>query len=103
MLQQPQVWATAEEVAEKLYAYVVNHMRHSNAGHVTDAQTGYILSHEPMVVAYPTVGVIDKQRLSVLPQGNIPYHPDFVIEVISPANPADVVQTKVRQYLDAGG
>ncbi|MDX2074868.1 MAG: Uma2 family endonuclease [bacterium] len=102
MIQQPPVWATAEEVAEKLHTYVMNHMRLSNAGHVTDSKTGYILSHEPMIVAYPTIGVIDKNRVAELPKGNIPYHPDFAIEVILPTNPSDVVQTKIRQYLDAG-
>ncbi len=101
MIQQPLV-ATAEEVAEKLYTYVMNHMRLSNAGHVTDSSRGYILSHEPHIIAYPTVGIIAKTRMSELPKGDIPYHPDFAIEVISPVNPADVVQAKIRQYLNAG-
>ncbi|MDZ4669766.1 MAG: Uma2 family endonuclease [Phototrophicales bacterium] len=102
MIHQPAVWASVEEVAQKLHTYVINHMHLSNAGHVTDAKTGYILSYEPIIVARPTVGIIAKERLSALPMGNIPYHPDFVIEVISPINPSDVVQTKIRQYLDAG-
>lgn len=102
MIQQPPVWANAEEVAEKLYTYVVNHMNLSGVGHVTDAKTGYILSDEPRIVAHPTVGVIDKNRLLRLPDGDIPIPPDFAIEVISPDNPADVVQAKVRQYLNAG-
>lgn len=102
MIQQPPTSATAEEVAEKLYTYVMNHMKLSNAGHVTDAKTGYILSHEPYFIAYPTVGVIAKSRMNVLPIGDIPYHPDFVIEVISPINPAESVQTKIRQYLNVG-
>ncbi|MCU0480595.1 MAG: Uma2 family endonuclease [Anaerolineae bacterium] len=101
MIQQPLV-ATAEEVAEKLYMYVLNHMKLSNAGHVTDAKTGYVLSHEPYFIAYPTVGVIAKSRMSEPPAGDIPYHPDFAIEVISSINPADVVQTKTRAYLNVG-
>lgn len=102
MIQQPPTSATAEEVAEKLYTYVMNHMKLSNAGHVTDAHTGYILSHEPYIIAYPTVGIIAKSRMTELPKGDIPYHPDFAIEVISSTNPADVVQTKIRQYLNVG-
>lgn len=102
MIGQPPVWATAEEVAEKLHTYVVNHMNLSNAGHVTDAKIGYILSDEPRIVVYPTVGVVDKLRLAQLPSGDIPFAPDFAIEVISPDNPADVVQAKIRQYLNSG-
>lgn len=95
-------WATADEVAQKLYTYVLNHMGLTNLGHVTDAQTGYILNDNPMIVAYPTVGIVAKERLPELPIGNIPFPPDFAIEVISISNPADVVQAKIRQYLDCG-
>lgn len=103
MIAQPPVWATAEEVAQKFYTYVANHMNLSHAGHVTDAKIGYLLSGEPRIVAYPTVGVVSVGRFTQLPSGDVmPFPPDHVIEVISPDNPADVVQTKVRQYLKAG-
>lgn len=88
--------------------FVENHA----LGDVTGAETGFILYENPDpagkdTVRAPDVGFVSKARLAELTDkdlssGFFPGAPDLAVEVISPSESADDVQTKVDEYLQYG-
>ncbi len=80
-------------------------VKHQRLGIITAAGTGYNLSgtiHD--TVRAPDLGFIKAERVpgGVLSEGYVPFAPDLAVEVISPNDSAEYVQTKVEQYLRAG-
>ncbi|MFN8449569.1 MAG: Uma2 family endonuclease [Anaerolineae bacterium] len=82
------------------------YIRQHNLGHVTAAETGYILfaneEGKPTVRA-PDVGYISYERMpGRLPAKYIPLPPDLAIEVVSPNDKAEDIEAKISDYLRAG-
>ncbi|MBK9124896.1 MAG: Uma2 family endonuclease [Chloroflexi bacterium] len=93
--------ATAMTIGAMIHAFVRQH----RLGHVTAAETGYILGQSADgrdTVRAPDVGFVRADRLPVLPSGFIPLAPDLAVEVVSPTDTAQDVQHKIDQYLSYG-
>jgi Uma2 family endonuclease len=83
-----------------LYEYV----RAQDLGIVCGAETGFTLRRTPDTVRAPDVAFIAKERIPTagVPKTYWPFAPDLAVEVISPSDRFDEVQTKVAEYLTAG-
>jgi Uma2 family endonuclease len=90
----------AVNIVVQLGAYVKAHA----LGSVTTEAGGYILSMEPPTVRAPDVAFVRRGRISAAghPVGFYEGAPDLAVEVISPSDNRQKLQTKVNQYLDAG-
>lgn len=94
------------ENAGNLFGFIWTHVRQHNLGHVTAAETGYILfaneEGKPTVRA-PDVGYISYERMpDRLPAKYIPLAPDLAVEVVSPNDKAEDIEAKISDYLRAG-
>lgn len=67
------------------------------------AETGYVLSREPLTVRGPDASVISKERIGFTnPDDYFEGAPELAIEVVSPSDSAEDLQLKIDQYLQAG-
>jgi Uma2 family endonuclease len=94
------------EIGANLLIEIGTHIRQHQLGHVTTAETGYILftneSGKPTVRA-PDVGYISYARMpDRLPPTYIPLPPDLAVEVVSPNDGAEEIESKINSYLRAG-
>jgi len=66
-------------------------------------EAGYILSHEPLTIRQPDVSVLSIARIRATKEDSyFEGAPDLAVEVVSPSDSAEDLETKVRQYLGAG-
>jgi Uma2 family endonuclease len=94
------------EIGANILIEIGTHIRQNKLGHVTTAETGYILftneSGKPTVRA-PDVGYISYERMpDRLPPTYIPLPPDLAVEVVSPNDSAEEIESKINSYLHAG-
>ncbi len=67
------------------------------------AETGFRLTRNPDTVRAADIAFVSKDRLPAkLPKGYLDLAPDLVAEVVSPGNDPDEIQSKVREWLEAG-
>ena len=73
-------------------------------GIVCGAEAGFILRRTPDTVRAPDASFIAKDRIPAtgVPKTYWPFAPDLAVEVVSPSDRFDEVQTKVADYLAAG-
>jgi Uma2 family endonuclease len=73
-------------------------------GIVCGAETGFVLRRTPDTVRAPDVSFVAKERIPTtgVPKTYWPFAPDLAVEVVSPSDRFDEVQTKVAEYLTAG-
>jgi Uma2 family endonuclease len=94
------------EVGGDLFGFIWNHVRQNGLGRVTAAETGYILFKDPDgkdTVRAPDVGFVSSERApQPFTEKYIPMAPDLAVEVVSPGDSADEIETKVTQYLRYG-
>jgi Uma2 family endonuclease len=94
------------ELGANLLITVGSRIRQQKLGHVTAAETGYILftSDEGKdTVRAPVVGYISFERMpNRLPPTYIPLPPDLAIEIVSPNDKPVDIEHKVTDYLRAG-
>lgn len=91
----------AERLSRALGQYVEDH----DLGEVYTAEPGFVLQPEPeVIIRAPDVAFVAKARIPPPDQqaGFWPLAPDLAVEVISPSETAEAVQTKVTDYLAAG-
>jgi Uma2 family endonuclease len=93
-------------IAGKFFLRVGTYVEQNNLGHMTAAETGYILFKNPNgkdTVRAPDVGFVSAHRLPEgLPDGYVPLAPDLAVEVVSPNDRADEIEGKLRDYLKYG-
>lgn len=66
-------------------------------------EAGFRLTDRPLTIRAPDVAFVRAGRVPPEPvPGFFPGAPDLAIEIVSPSNLAADIQTKVREYLDAG-
>jgi len=66
-------------------------------------EAGYTLSREPLTIRQPDVSVLSKARIEETPEdGYFEGAPELAVDIVSPSDPAEDLQIKVRQYLSAG-
>jgi len=68
------------------------------------AETGFILSHNPDTVRAPDIAFVTAARAAQQKrrQGFFDGAPDLAVEVVSPEDTVEEVDTKVLEYLQAG-
>jgi len=93
-------------VAANLLGFIWNHARQHRLGHVTAAETGYIIGvneEGKATVRAPDVGFISYNRMpDRLPTQYMPLPPDLAVEVVSPNDKGEDIESKVDEYLRAG-
>ena len=94
------------ELGGNLFGFIWTHVRQNKLGHVTAAETGYVLfinNDGKDTVRAPDVGYISYERMPErLPPTYIPLPPDLAIEVVSPNDKPVDIENKVNDYLRAG-
>lgn len=81
-----------------------SHVKAQDLGIVCGAETGFVLRRTPDTVRAPDVSFVTKERIppTGVPKTYWPFAPDLAVEVVSPSDRFDEVQTKVAEYLTAG-
>lgn len=93
-------------VAANLLGLIWSQVTQRKLGHVTAAETGYVLFQNDAgraTVRAPDVGFTSFERMpDRLPPTFIPLPPDLAVEVVSPNDKAEDIESKINQYLRAG-
>ena len=79
-------------------------VRRHGLGRVYSAETGFLLSREPLTLVCPDVAFVRADRIPAddADDGYFPGPPDLAVEIRSPSETGPDVVRKVREYLDAG-
>jgi Uma2 family endonuclease len=91
-------------VASNLHRLLGQFVWSNKLGVTPIADAGYILSHDPDTVRAPDLSFVARERIPAngMPVGYWPIAPDLAVEVISPSEGVNDIQTKVIAYLSAG-
>jgi Uma2 family endonuclease len=66
-------------------------------------EAGYVLSSDPLTIRQPDISVLRKERIAATEADSyFEGAPDLAVEVVSPSDSAQDLESKVRQYLQAG-
>ncbi len=81
-----------------------HHILQNRLGLIAGAETGFLISREPDTVLAPDVAFLRQERIDVIgcPSAFFPEAPALVVEVASPGDTIEEVDTKIRRWLDAG-
>ena len=67
------------------------------------AEAGYVLSRDPLTIREPDVSFLSYERINKTdPDDYVERAPELAIEVVSPSDSAEDLETKVEQYFRAG-
>jgi Uma2 family endonuclease len=90
-------------LTHELAYLITHHVKQNNLGRVFAAETGFRIARDPDTVRAADVAYVAKERLpGKLPKTYLDLAPDLVAEVVSPGNDSDEMQSKVRDWLEAG-
>jgi len=91
-------------IAAQIAYLLIAHVRQQRLGRVYAAETGFVIARSPDTVRSPDIAYITKERLAVGGEGRGfgEVVPDLVIEVLSPSDRIEDVNSKTRSWLDAG-
>jgi Uma2 family endonuclease len=83
---------------------LAQYIQANGLGVVLAAETGFILDRNPDTVRAPDIAFVSKAQLyrHGLPEGYFPESPALAVEVVSPSDTAEEVDSKVRSWLTAG-
>ena len=100
----PPAGAEHGEIALSIGSLVREFLRHQKLGRAYAAETGFILSRNPDTVRAPDVAFVATERAArqTRKEGFFDGAPDLAVEVVSPADTDEEVQTKILGYLQAG-
>lgn len=89
-----------EDLASRLSEFVKRH----SLGKVTSAETGFLITRDPDTVRAPDIAFVSQEQLARcgIPLGYFPEAPALAVEVVSPGDTAEEVDSKVRCWLAAG-
>ncbi len=103
IIMSPTGYETGKNNADLIAEFIIWN-RQSQLGVVCDSSTGFILPNG--AIRSPDVSWLAKERVSNLTkqakQKFLPLAPDFVLELMSPSDSLEVVQTKMQEYQDNG-
>ncbi len=91
-------------VGHKLGWRLGQYVESNDLGAVFAAETGFLLSRDPDTVRAPDASFLTKEQLirCGMPTGYFPEAPALAVEVVSPGDTAEEVDSKVRSWLAAG-
>jgi Uma2 family endonuclease len=92
------------EVATNIAVLLKLWCRQHDAGGWVGAESGFLLARDPDTLRGPDVSYV---RAARIPATGRPYpfweqFADLVVEVVSPSDTAEEIETKVTEYLEAG-
>lgn len=88
-----------------LGAALTVHVRQHDLGAILAAETGFKVATNPDTILAPDVGFVVKERLPADLSTLVKFFlgaPDLAVEVVSPGDTYEEVDTKTARYLDAG-
>ncbi len=90
-------------IVGQAYWLLRNYTQRAKAGLVF-SESGFVVRRDPDTVRAPDVAFVAKDRLALssVREKYLEIAPDLVVEVVSPGDRAAEVQTKVREWFDAG-
>ena len=90
-------------VGQKLGWRLAQYVELNDLGAVS-GETGFLLSRNPDTVRAPDASFLTKEQLTRcgMPVGYYPEAPTLVVEVVSPGDTAEEVDSKVRYWLASG-
>ena len=92
------------EIAATILITMGQFVRQAQNGKVYAAETGFILKRNPDTVRAPDVAFVTSQRAALQSKetGFFDGAPDLAVEVISPNETVDDIESKLIDYLEAG-
>jgi Uma2 family endonuclease len=95
---------THGRIALKIGTYLNIFILEHQLGEAYAAETGFILKHNPDTVRAPDVAFVTSQRAAQQSKetGFFDGAPDLAVEVISPNEMVDDIESKLIDYLEAG-
>lgn len=90
-------------IASNIMVFIAIFVREHQLGKTYAAETGFVLGRHPDTVRAPDAAFVRQERLANQPAtGFFEGAPDLAVEVISPSETVDEVESKVIDYLEAG-
>lgn len=91
-------------VAQSLAWRLAKHVQEKGLGRVLAAETGFLLEREPDTVRAPDVAFVSREQLERcgMTTAYYPEAPALAVEVVSPDDSAEAVDSKIRDWLAAG-
>src|SRR5690349_21092492 len=91
-------------VAGTIHTLLNVHVRADKLGVVCAAETGFIIARDPDTVRAPDASFVSHERMGGMPRPRKfwPFAPDLAVEVVSPGDTAEEIETKVGEWF-AGG
>jgi len=89
------------DIALTIGAHLKQHVHSHRLGKAYAAETGFLIGRNPDTVRAPDAAFVRNERV-VRVATFFPGPPDLAVEVLSPSDTASEVESKVRQWLDAG-
>ena len=91
-------------IGMELGMLLAHHIREHGLGRAFCAETGFRIGRNPDTVLAPDVAFVRQERLDEIgiPKTFFPEAPAFVVEVVSPSDTIEEVDTKIRRWLEAG-
>lgn len=91
------------KVTNRFNYRLTHHVVQNDLGEVVAAETGFRLARDPDTVRGADIAFVSKaRRPATSPTGYADFAPDLVVEVVSPHDNPDEIQTKVTEWLEAG-
>ena len=104
-VEKPGMGAESGVVTTNVSSLLTVFVRRHRVGVIGSPEVGFrLFPDRPKHIRKPDVSFIDWKRLPDrrVPRGNVPFAPDFAVEVVSPNDEAEVLETKLDEYLRAG-
>ncbi|VAW31850.1 hypothetical protein MNBD_CHLOROFLEXI01-4211 [hydrothermal vent metagenome] len=90
-------------IASNILSFIAVFVREHRLGKTYAAETGFLLTKNPDTVRAPDAAFVRAERLASQPAvGFFDGPPDLAVEVISPSETINDVESKVIDYLEAG-
>ena len=99
------IGAESDLIAAQMISKLVAYSAREKTGRAFGSQTGYrCFPHRPRLLRRPDASFVANGRFldGVIPKGDIDIAPDLAVEVVSPNDFYDEVDTKIAEYLSAG-
>jgi Uma2 family endonuclease len=91
-------------ICGNLSSRLTSYVRSGNLGAVVAGGTGFLIARDPDTVRAPDIAFVSQEQLvrCGIPTGHFPEAPALAVEVVSPGDTAEEVDSKIRCWLAAG-
>jgi len=91
-------------IAQNLSWRLAKHVQENVLGQIFTAETGFLIEREPDTVRAPDVAFVSNEQLNRygMTSSYYPEAPVLAVEVVSPEDTAEAIDSKIRSWLAAG-